>query len=311
MKIEKLKGLIAATFTPFDKKGQLNEAMVPVLAESLKLQKIAGAFIAGTTGEGAALTIAEKLALIKAWAPFASKDFKVIAMLGGTNQKEAMELAVAAQENGLYATALTAPYYMRPNSVEQLVDYIHPIAKAAPELPLYFYHIPLLSKVELPMLEFLKLAGEQIPNFAGIKYTHNDLMEFNRCLRFEGGKYDILWGWDETMLAGLSMGTKGAVGSTYNYAAKLYHEILIAFENNEMDKARMLQEKSIDMVGLFGKYGGAACGKAIMKVSGLDCGQFRQPVKQLNKEHYEELKRDLSALGILEYLVPAQTAKTI
>lgn len=311
MKIEKLKGLIAATFTPFDESGQVNISLIPSLAASLKSQGIAGAFIAGTTGEGAALTLPEKLELIKAWAAFSSEDFKVIAMLGGTNQKEAIELAIAAQENGLYATALTAPYYMRPTSVEQLVDYIQPIAGAAPELPLYFYHIPLLSKVELSMLDFLKLAGERIPNFAGIKYTHNDLMEFNRCLRYEEGKYDILWGWDETMLAGLAMGAKGAVGSTYNYAGSLYQGILLAFENNEIEKARELQEKSIEMISLFGKYGGAACGKAIMKICGLDCGQFRLPVKQLQAQDYEKLLGDLVSIDVLEYLVASKTTKTI
>ncbi|WP_317195571.1 dihydrodipicolinate synthase family protein [Echinicola shivajiensis] len=311
MKIDKIKGLIAATFTPFDKSGKVNISLIPSLASSLKTQGISGAFIAGTTGEGAALTLSEKLDLIKAWAPFSSEDFKVISMLGGTNQKEAIELAMAAQENGLYATALTAPYYMRPTSVEQLLDYIQPIAEAAPDLPLYFYHIPLLSKVELSMLDFLKLAGERIPNFAGIKYTHNDLMEFNRCLRFEEGKYDILWGWDETMLAGLAMGAKGAVGSTYNYAGSLYQEILLAFNNNEIEKARQLQEKSIEMISLFGKYGGAACGKAIMKICGLDCGQFRLPVKQLKDQDYETLQRDLLSIDVLEYLVPSQSAKKV
>ncbi|GAB3647073.1 dihydrodipicolinate synthase family protein [Echinicola sediminis] len=303
MKFNKIKGLVAATFTPFDQKGQLNTGIVPDLAQSLKAHQIVGAFIAGTTGEGAALTLEEKLSLFEAWAPFSAEEFKVMAMLGGTNQKEAITLAQKAKDLGFYGIALTAPYYMRPNTVQQLVDYFEPIAAAAPDQAFYFYHIPLLSKVELPMLDFLKEAGARIPNFAGIKYTHNDLMEFNRCLRFEEGKYDILWGWDETMLAGLSMGAKGAVGSTYNYAAPLYLELLEAFEQKDMERARTLQEKSIDMISLFGKYGGAACGKAIMKLCGLDCGQFRQPVRQLEDSDYAQLKAELEKLDFFRFSV--------
>jgi len=309
MKFDKIEGLVAATYTPFDVNGQLNTSVIPDLAQSLKDHQIAGAFIAGTTGEGAAITFEEKQRLFEAWAPFSSENFKVIAMLGGTNQMEAIQLARKAHNLGFYGIALTAPYYMRPNTVEQLVDYFEPIAAAAPGLAFYFYHIPLLSKVELPMLDFLREAGQRVPNFAGIKYTHNDLMEFNRCLRFEDGKYDILWGWDETMLAGLSMGAKGAVGSTYNYAAPLYQKLVQAFRQKDMDEARAMQEKSIDLISLFGKYGGAACGKAIMKLCSLDCGQFRQPVRQLEEKDYEELRVELEKLDFFQFSVKPKLAQ--
>ncbi|MBD8487361.1 dihydrodipicolinate synthase family protein [Echinicola sp. CAU 1574] len=301
MKFEKIIGLIAATFTPFDQDGTLNSSKIPELAKSLNANRMAGAFIAGTTGEGAALTHNEKIELIEAWAPFSSSEFKVMAMLGGTNQKESISLAKKTHELGLYGIALTAPYYIRPNSVKQLVDYFEGIAAEAPGQAFYFYHIPLLSKVELPMMDFLEEAGRRIPNFAGIKYTHNDLMEFNKCLRYHGGKYDILWGWDETMLAGLSMGAKGAVGSTYNYAGPLYQNLLEAFQKQDMETARHWQEKSIDLISLFGQYGGAACGKAIMKLCGLDCGQFRYPVKQLDKEDYRKLEKSLDQLGFFQF----------
>ncbi|WP_200977847.1 dihydrodipicolinate synthase family protein [Echinicola sp. 20G] len=303
MKFDKIKGLIAATFTPFDQNGQVNTPMIPDLARSLKANHISGAFIAGTTGEGAAITFEEKLKLFEAWAPFSDNHFKVMAMLGGTNQREAISLAQKANQLGFYGISLTAPYYMRPSSVEQLVDYFESIASAAPDQAFYFYHIPLLTKVEFSMLDFLDEAGRRIPNFAGIKYTHHDLMEFNRCLRYQDGKYDILWGWDETMLAGLAMGARGAVGSTYNYAAPLYLDILHAFENGDMIKARNLQQKSIDMISLFGKYGGAACGKAIMKLIGLDCGQFRLPVKQLEDRHYDQLREELAKLNFFEFSI--------
>ncbi|AWW29508.1 dihydrodipicolinate synthetase [Echinicola strongylocentroti] len=301
MKFKKINGLIAATFTPFCENGSLDERKIPILARSLSANRMAGVFIAGTTGEGAAMTHDEKITLFEAWAPFSSPEFKVMAMLGGTNQKEAVSLAKKAHELGLYGIALTAPYYMRPNSVKQLVDYYEPIAAAAPGQAFYFYHIPLLSKVELPMVDFLEEAGRRIPNFAGIKYTHNDLMEFNKCLRYQAGKYDILWGWDETMLAGLSMGAKGAVGSTYNYAGPLYQNLIEAFQKQDMEAARHWQEKSIDLISLFAHYGGAACGKAIMKLCGLDCGQFRYPVQQLDKNDYMKLEKDLDQQGFFQW----------
>lgn len=301
MKFEKIEGLIAATFTPFEPNGELNLSIIPSYASLLVENGIKGAFINGTTGEGASLTFQEKKELIASWSGFNSTDFKVIAMISGTSQKEGIELANYAQEKGIYGISVNAPYYVKPNSVQQLVEFISPIAEAAPILPFYFYHIPVLTQVHLPMISLLELAGSSIPNFAGIKYTHTDLMEFNQCLRYQNSKFDILWGWDEMLLAGLSMGAKGGVGSTYNYAAPLYHDLIELFEKSDLDQAKKLQEKSIDMIALFSKYGGGTAGKAILKIIGLDCGDFRSPGKKLSPSDREALLLDLQNQDFFNY----------
>ena len=289
MNFSKIEGLIAATFTPYTADGDLNLSMIPKYAQTLKNNGVVGAFIIGTTGEGASLTFAEKEALIHAWAPFNSDAFKVIAMVSGTSQQEGIELAKICQESGVYGISLNAPFYIKPGSVGQLVDFIRPIAEAAPHLPVYFYHIPLLTQVNLSMKELLKQAGSEIPNFAGIKYTHSDLMEFNVCQRYEDGKYDVLWGWDEMLLAGLAMGAKGGVGSTYNFAAPLYLQLIQAFGEGDLAKAKVLQERSIDFISLYPFFGGAAAGKSIMKSIGLDCGSLRSPGKALPESERAKL----------------------
>lgn len=303
MKFSKIKGLIAATFTPFDKDGSLQLEIIPEYYNLLKKNKVEGAFICGTTGEGAALTYNEKCNLIESWGNFSNEEFRVISMVSGTNQAEAIELAKLSADQGLYGISLNAPYYFKPANIDALLDFIEPVAQAAPGLAVYFYHIPLLTNSNLSMLELLEKAEARIPNFAGIKYTHNDLMDFNRCLRFEDGKYDILWGWDETFLAGLSMGAKGAVGSTYNFAAPLYLKILRAFEKGDMPAALSYQERSIDFISLYNKYGGSAAGKAIMKFCGLDCGSFRPPIKKLNKEDEAGFLCELNILKFFKYSV--------
>jgi N-acetylneuraminate lyase len=132
-------------------------------------------------------------------------------------------------------------------------------------------------------------------------------MEFNRCLRYQQGRFDILWGWDELHLAALAMGGKGAVGSTYNFAAPLYHGIRSAFEAGNLEKALRLQEQSIDFISLYGKYGGPAAGKAILKFCGLDCGPFRAPVLTLSDEQETAFKNELTALGFFDYIQPQNT----
>ena len=135
-----------------------------------------------------------------------------------------------------------------------------------------------------------------IPNLAGIKFTNEDFMDFQSCLNFENGKFDMLWGRDENLLPALSIGARGGVGSTYNYAAPLYLQLIKAYNEGDLNQARKLQQLSIDMIRLLGKYGGIATGKAYMKYIGFDCGEFRLPVKNMSEDDFEAFKKDVKAL---------------
>lgn len=298
MKYKHLEGLIAAPFTPMNADGSVNLKLIPDYYALLKRNKVTGAFINGSTGEGVSQTMEEKKSVCKAWAD-ATKGthFPVITLTGGTCIQDAIELAQYAQKVGLYGIALTAPFYFKPADVKQLAQCCIQVGSKAPELPFYYYHIPVLNGSNFPMIALIKELDGKLPNFAGIKYTHEDFMDFSSCLNFGNGKYDLLWGRDENFLSALVLGAKGAVGSTYNYAAPLYNDLIAAFEKNDLKKARALQQKAIDMIELLGKYGGIATGKSFMKVMGLDCGEFRLPVKNMNNEQFEAFTKDVKALG--------------
>jgi N-acetylneuraminate lyase len=141
----------------------------------------------------------------------------------------------------------------------------------------------------------------RIANFAGIKYTHEDFMDFLSCIHFADGKYDLLWGRDENLLSALVLGARGGVGSTYNYAAPLYYQLIDAFDKGHFEKAKQLQQQSIDMIGLLGKYGGIATGKAYMKLVGLDCGEFRLPVKNMDPQAFAAFQQEVQALSFDTY----------
>ncbi len=298
-KTQHLQGLIAAPFTPMQKDGSLNLSIIPAYFEMLKANGVTGAFICGSTGEGVSMTAKEKMAVAEAWASCtqSNPDFKVMTLLGGTSLADCKELAKHAKQIGLYAVSFTAPFYFKPANVDMLAKACAEIAAVVPDMPFYYYHIPVLTGVNFPMIELLKRMDGKVPHFAGIKYTHEDFMDFLSCLRYQNGKYDMLWGRDENMLPALSLGTKGAVGSTFNYAAPLYYNLIDAFHNGELQKAQELQQQSIDMITLLGKYGGIATGKAYMKLLGLDCGEFRLPVKNMTAEEFELFKTDTEKIN--------------
>jgi N-acetylneuraminate lyase len=300
IKIKKYEGLVAAPFTPMDNNGCLNIEMIPEYYSFLKKNGVIGAFINGSTGEGVSLTQKEKQLQVTKWAECykADGEVRIINMVGGTSYQECIENALFSYEAGISAVAMVAPYYFKPPDDEKLAEFIARVGESVPEMPVYFYHIPVLTGVFMPMIGFLKKISAMLPNFAGIKFTHEDFMDFMSCMNYNNGAYDLLWGKDECMLSSLVLGCKGAVGSTYNYAAPLYHALIEAFNKGNQEEAVKLQQLSADMISLLGKYGGIATGKSFMRYIGMDCGKFRTPVKNMTDEMYKDFVRDVKLLNM-------------
>ncbi len=299
MEIKHIEGLVAAPFTPMHTDGSLNLTIIPAYYEMLKANKIKGAFICGSTGEGVSMTLEEKKAVVSAWGVCTKSDtdFIVMPLLGGTSINDCKELALHAKKAGMDAVSFTAPFYFRPATVKMLAQACIEVASVVPDMPFYYYHIPILTGVNFPMLDLLQELDGMLPGFAGVKYTHEDFMDFLSCLNYGGGKYDMLWGRDENMLPALSLGTKGAVGSTFNYAAPLYHRLIDSFNAGDLQLAALYQQKSIDMIRLLGKYGGIATGKAYMKLIDMDCGEFRLPVKNMSSSDFTLFKQEVEKLN--------------
>jgi N-acetylneuraminate lyase len=200
--ISKFEGLVAAPFTPMDKSGEVVYEKISDYAELLDKNKVVGAFINGSTGEGVALSQKEKMKTTEAWVKATSdiKQLKTINLVGGTSYQECIENAQHSVEAGIDAIALLAPYYFKPGAAGQLAEFCAKVAEAVPNMPVYFYHIPVLTGCNVSMFNFVQEADSMIPNLAGIKYTHEDFMDFQSCMNFKDGKYDMLWGRDENLL---------------------------------------------------------------------------------------------------------------
>ena len=47
----------------------------------------------------------------------------------------------------------------------------------------YYYDIPSMTGINLPLLELLGRVHERIPAFAGLKFSNPDLLTFQPCYR--------------------------------------------------------------------------------------------------------------------------------
>jgi N-acetylneuraminate lyase len=271
--------------------------MIERQAKALAENRVNGAFVCGTTGEGMSLTTDERMQVAKTWMAVAPGALRVIVHVGHQSIAESCALAAHAEHIQAHAIAALGPTFFTVANVERLVDFCAPIAAAAPSLPFYYYHMPAMTRVDLPMFDFLRAASRRIPNLAGIKFTHENLMDYRRCIEFEEGRFNILFGRDEILLAALALGAEGAVGSTYNFMAPLYHRLMEAFNAGDLETARQHQSAAIRIIALMSARGGLPAGKAMMKMTGLDCGPVRPPLAALPAEAVESFTRELKSAG--------------
>jgi N-acetylneuraminate lyase len=286
--------LIAAAFTPMHADGSLNLPAISAQVKHLLASGVQGVFIGGTSGEGQSLTVQERETLAEEWVSACHHtNLELFVHVGHNCLRDAIRLAGHAAAIGADKIGLHAPTWFKCQSAADVLEFAFPVATAASRLPFYFYDIPSVTGFEISAAQFLEKASRRIPNLAGIKYSNPDCITAQECIQFDSGKYDILWGTDETLLVGLTLGASGAVGSTYNFAAPLYLRIVNAVSTEDWRHARTEQASAIAMARIIEQFPVLAALKAAMQLHGIDCGPVRPPMRNLSDTQMQQLLRRL------------------
>ncbi len=295
-----MKNLFAATYAPMKDDFSLNPRMVKPYADFLSRNKVYGVFINGSTGDFVSLTVPERIELMEAWSDQKESGLYLINHVGSNSLKEAETLA-AASVGKADAISAIAPFYFKPSNVEQLLFYCKSIAEKAKDLPFYYYHLPVLTGVNFSMNKFAKLAKEHIPNFAGIKFTENNLVEFQKT-SVNHTDLDIFFGVDESFYSSLGLQSEGWVGSTYNHLAPLFYKIKSEFESNNYKEAARLQSLVVTFVETLSSYGSFnGTGKSFMASIGVECGPSRYPHTTLNEKEIQKVFKSFENTGLDQY----------
>ncbi len=292
--MEKLTGLIAAPHTPFTSAGYVNYEMIDAIVEHLVKDGVKGAYVLGTTGEGVHCSVEERMKVAERWVAANKGRMKLIIHTGGLSIADTLTLTRHAENLDVFAVSAIGPCFFKPGNVTDLVEYCATVAAAAPSKGFYYYHST-MSGVNVDMEQFLIEADKRIPNLYGLKFNSGDLYEYQRCLRACGGKFDIPWGVDEFFPGALAVGATSAVGSTYNYAAPLYHDIMEAFAAGDMETVQHQMDKVIAVIRVLVQYGGVAAGKAAMALHDIDAGNPRLPLRELTAEQKEDVIEKMRA----------------
>lgn len=281
---EKFKGIFPALLTPFDESNRVNTKVLEELVDYNLKKGVDGFYVGGSTAEAFLLTDEERLLVMKTVSERAKGKCTLIAHIGCISTAQAIRLAKAAQEMGYDAVSSVAPFYYK-FSFNEIKKYYFDIVDAV-ELPMLIYNFPAFSGVNLTVDNIKEFLNDD--RFIGVKHTSNDYFALEQ---FKAAYPDKLVynGYDEMLLAGLSMGADGAIGSTFNFMAEKFIKIRELMAKNDLAGAQKIQKEANIIIQALCKVGVMQGEKAVLDALGFDFGPARAPFGSLTEAQKKEL----------------------
>jgi 4-hydroxy-tetrahydrodipicolinate synthase len=289
------KGSIVAIVTPF-RKGKVDEEAFRRLIE-FQIENGTSAIVpVGTTGESATLDMEEHKRTLKIAVEAARKRVPVIAGTGGNSTAEAIELTEYAKKIGADATLQVTPYYNKPTQ-EGMFQHFKAIAKAV-SLPQVLYNIP--GRTGVNMLPQTVARVAEIPEVVAIKEASGSLGQMAEVVQLAGDKITLLSGDDNLTLPILAIGGKGVISVVANIVPKDNADMVKAWEEGKIDRARQLFYKLLPLCqAMFIETNPIPVKTSLALLAKID-GEMRLPLCPMAPANQEKLRKALQDYGLLK-----------
>lgn len=287
-------GTLPAIPTPLTKDGRIDHDALAAVLGRILTAGVAGAVVAGTSGEGVSIDQARQLELLKAACEVAG-DHIIIAGCAGNSVRTILSAIEGAANAGVQGVLVPPPYYY-PASDASLISFYTSLAMDSP-VPLLLYHIPARTQNRLSISAVRALS--ELEGVAGIKDSggqplfHLDLLalQHDRFVVFQGDAPLVGWSY-----------IHGAAGSI-NPVSALFPSLELALHRSvasgDLDGVRTYSERMSKIAGLLrlGDLPLVTNLKAIGELLGLMQRWAEPPLPSANNEHLRTLQRALLDLG--------------
>ncbi|WP_217594578.1 4-hydroxy-tetrahydrodipicolinate synthase [Cohnella sp. GbtcB17] len=270
--------LITAMVTPFNEQLQIDwEATGRLIDELIEVQKSDSLVVSGTTGESPTLTEEEKLELFRFSVRRAAGRAKIIAGTGSNDTAHSIHLSKLAEEAGVDALLLVAPYYNKPNQ-EGLYLHFKAIAEST-KLPVILYNVPGRTVVSLSTATTLRLA--QLPNVVATKECAS-VEQITELVAGAPEGFVVYSGDDGITLPTLAVGGYGIISVASHVVGAEMKQLIDAFLDGRLTEAAQLNGKLYPVFkGLFQcphPVPNPVAVKHALSVKGFNVGGVRLPL---------------------------------
>ena len=291
-----MAGAFSAMFTPFDRKGALNEEAIDRLVEYGLREGLKGFYLTGSTGEGMLLTNEERVRVYRRAVKAAKGRCKLIAQVGCVRTDDSIALARAAADAGCDWISSVAPVYFG-QSFEATVRHYKMISEAT-DLPFLVYSF----NQTLDPARDIRLFD--LRNVKGMKYTGSDFYAVQRMARKLDKEAIFFAGRDELLISALALCDvfSGGIGLNYNMIPRHFAHICSLAAKGDFKAAAKWQDEAnrlVDILFVPGKWDNWSNFKVLMRHVGIDCGFCRAPYAPLTPAEARERLAAFAKLGIV------------
>ena len=233
-------GSIPALVTPF-RDGAFDERAYRKLVD-WQIENGSNALVpCGTTGEASTLSNAEHHRVIEVCIEQAAGRVPIIAGCGSNDTMNARLHMNFSRKTGAKAALCVAPYYNRPSQAG-LIAHFSFLAESS-ELPIVLYNVPGRTVTDLKPETVIELANRYPTKIIAIKDASGDLSRVTDHRMGIGKDFCMLCGDDELALPFNAAGGVGCISVTANVAPRLCADFQAACAENNLEKARELNDK--------------------------------------------------------------------
>ena len=293
----RLGHLLTAMVTPFDAAGRVDLDVARDLARYLVAQGNDGLVVAGSTGEGTALSDDEKLDLFRAVVE--AVNVPVVAGTSSSDTARAVDLTRRAGTTGVAGILATTPAYVRP-SQRGIAAHFSAMADAT-DLPLMLYDIPVRTGRKVAPATTVEVVRHHA-NVIAMKDASGDLVAAAALKAELGESLDLYSGDDALALPFLAIGAIGLVSVAAHWAAPEFSAMIRAALAGDWVSARSLNARvAASCTFESGEtYPNPMPSKAAMRHLGLAVGECRLPLGDGDEA------LDRAAADVIDSLVSAR-----
>ena len=285
-----------ALITPFNDNNEVDFEKLRELLEFHAENRTDAVIVTGTTGESAVMSDEEKYAVIKFSVDVIGGRIPVIAGTGSNNTKHAVEMSIEAEKLGADGLLVVTPYYNKGNE-SGIYSHYKTIAESV-KIPIILYNVPSRTGVNLS-INLLKILA-QIENVVGLKEASGNISYAAQVAR-EVPELDLYSGNDDMTVPLLSIGGKGVISVSANIIPETVHNMVMAFLNRDIDKARELQLKYNDLVDALFIEVNPVPVKEAMNFLGYKVGECRLPLGPMSESNKNILHEILEKHGVARW----------
>jgi len=289
-----LSGVYPALTTPYAADGSVSLSDLKYNIERYNSTGLAGYVVLGSTGESVLLSHREADGILATVKDAAAPGTRLIAGTGAESTAETIERSKRAAEFGFHFALVKTPHYYKPAyKPEVLIAHYRRVADASP-IPVLLYSVPIFTGVTLEAPEVAALANH--PNIVGIKESSGHVMRVAEMVAETPADFQILTGSAGTLLAGLTVGAKGAILAL---ASALPEKCVALFElvrHGQSEKARELQQILLKASKVIQSEHAIAGVKFVMDQRGYRGGVPRLPLVPLSEAYKQRIVESMACI---------------